>query len=266
LAVTSEIGGRAASTATPAGRRGGGRALGGFFVALGAFGLPIGIWLSARALGGGLLAATPSFVFGNVQRLPHDVAVASAATAYPLNVGITLFWTTVVVLFAVHSAGLLRSLFRDAPQSALVAGAFLAGATIFGVVAGISILKVSEFAVQSMLAAPAEQVWLRDGITFMNQLHLFYVHAWFVCMAAGWVALGLTPRMRSRRVMRNSSLVLAAGLAVATAVLARMALPAFGPQAPAILVVLSDSFFFVAVAAGWIGSGLLARALADEER
>jgi hypothetical protein len=226
------------------------------FVVLGALTLPIAVWLLVRGLAAGVVGGVPSFVFGNVQRLPHEIAVGRSATAYPLNVGIIVAWLLVVVLYSVHAAALLRQLWQRAQQATLVAATFLAGATILGVVIGLSILKVSEFAVQSMLAAPGEQAWLRDGITYMNQLHLFYVHSWIFCMAVGWITVGAAAAQ-----VRHGRLVLAAGAAVAITFLARVWLPVFGPTAPGFAVLLSDQVMMVGVAAGWLGSGLLGRSL-----
>jgi hypothetical protein len=210
---------------------GGGRATSLPILVLGATMLPAALWLLGRAVMDGLTGSVPSFVFGNVQRLPHEIAVHRSAQAYSLNVLIITFWLTVILLLAVHYAALLWRLLRSAPLATLVAATFLCGATVMGVAAGLSILKVSEFAVQSMLMEPAEQAWLQGGITFMNQLHLFYVHSWVACTAIGLLALGRAALLADWH-RTTSRLVVAAGLAVLAGAIARAWLPAFGPQAP----------------------------------
>jgi hypothetical protein len=245
-----------AGQAWPQAASGGGRAVSMAILVLGAATLPAAIWLLARAVADGVVGPVPSFVFGNAQRLPHEIAVHRSAQAYPLNVAIMMFWTVVVVLLAVHYAALLWRLLRVAPLATLVAATFLGGAAVMGVAAGLSILKVSEFAVQSLLMAPAEQAWLESGITFMNQLHLFYVHSWVVCTALGLLALGRAALV-ARWHRATSRLVAAAGLAVLAGAIARAWLPAFGPEAPALVVLMSDQLLMVAVAGGWLATGLL---------
>jgi hypothetical protein len=223
---------------------------------LGALTFPVALWLLARGLAVGLTTPVPSLVFGNVQRLPHDIAVHSSAQAYTLNVVIIMTWLAAVVLLASHYAAVLWRLLRLAPHATLVAATFLGGSVVIGVVAGLSILKVSEFAVQSMLMQPAEQAWLQGGITFMNQLHLFYVHSWIACTAIGLVALGRAAGAAGwdRTAAR---IVVASGVAVMAGAITRAWLPAFGPDAPNVAVLMSDQVIMAAVAAGWIGTGLL---------
>jgi hypothetical protein len=245
-----------ARQAWAAGASGGGRGVSMAILVLGAATLPVAVWLLVRAVADGVVGTVPSFVFGNAQRLPHEIAVLRSAQAYSLNVAIVMFWTTVVALLAAHYAALLWRLVRFAPLVTLVAATFLGGAAVVGVVIGLSILKVSEFAVQSVLMEPAEQAWLQSGITFMNQLHLFFVHSWIACTALGLLALGRAAMLAGWH-PATSRLVAAAGLATLAGAIARAWLPAFGPEAPAAVVLMSDQLLMVAVAGGWLATGLL---------
>lgn len=65
---------------------------------------------------------------------------------------------------------------------------------------------------------------------------------------------------------RASMLVAGAGAVVLAAAITRAWLPAFGPQAPGLVVLMSDQVLMAAVAAGWLGSGLLAWRGGDPSR
>jgi hypothetical protein len=203
-------------------------------------------------------------VFGNARRLPHEETMLYLADAYATSVAIIVPWLLLTLLLAAMYAMLLRRLYRTSPQHTTLAALFLGGSVLCALLVATSVLKVAEFTVQANAAAAVEQEWLRAGVNFMNQLHLFYVSGWMLAAAAGWAFLGYGALAAGPMAARGARLLLAGGVLLAVSAAARMVLPAFEPQTAAVLVGLTEPLASVAFGAALIGSGLLLRSVPAE--
>jgi hypothetical protein len=199
-------------------------------------------------------------VFDNPRRLPHLETLEHLATGHPLSFFLVLPWFVIVVMLAILFAELLHRLFHRSPPAVLTAGLFLAGSLIAGLLAGSSVLKVSEFAVQSTGVTAAEQEWVSAGINFLNQLHLFYVSAWFLSTGLGWVFLGMSAMRPIEGATRTGArLVLGGGLILIASVLARSWLPTYGAEASTLMVAMSEPLATLGVGLGFVGCMVLWR-------
>jgi hypothetical protein len=227
---------------------------------LGAVALVAGTAQFGSALvGAGGVVGNP--VFANARRLPHAQALQQLASGYPVSVMFVLFWLLLGLLLAGAYALMLRALYRRAPTATILAGAFLGGSIIAGLLVGTSVLKVAEFAIQAGAATAAEQEWLRAGVNFMNQLHLFYVSGWLLATGLGWIFLGAAARAAGQATRRPGTLLATAGGGIVLSVAARTLLPVAGPAAPAAVVALGEPLSSVGFGAGLLATGLLLRAL-----
>jgi hypothetical protein len=230
--------------------------------------------LGGVALAAGALQWVPSLlratspvhnpVFGNARRLPHEEAMLHLADTYAVSVAIVVPWLLLTLLLAAAYAMLLRRLYRTSPQHTTLAALFLGGSVLCALLIATSVLKVAEFTVQSNAASSVEQEWLLAGINFMNQLHLFYVSGWMLAAAAGWSFLGYGALAAGGSAAPGARLLLGGGVLLAVSAAARMLLPAFGPQTPAILVGITEPLASVAFGAALIGGGLLLRSVPAE--
>jgi hypothetical protein len=200
-------------------------------------------------------------VFDNARRLPHVQAIQSLASGYPVSFTIVAAWYLAVVLLTILLVALVRAVHRRAPAAALTAGIFVAGAAISGLLIGTSVLKVAELAVQAAAASGAEQEWLRAGVNFMNQLHLFFVSGWQLSLALAWIFLGFGAVSWNAQLRVPAASVLIAGAIALASVIARQWLPVYGPEAPRLLVAMTEPLATFAAGAGLAGCTLLWRAL-----
>ncbi len=207
------------------------------------------------------LRLVPNPVFGHPERPEPAQAMAQLARGYPGNFGTAVFFSLFVVLLGANFFHVLRNLYPHAALRALLAGLFLAGAVLCGFIVVLTVLKISEFAVQAAAVGGEPQAWLRGGINFMFQLHVIFASTFFLCLGWGWVLMGwaasaVRPEIRW---FRSAALVLLlAGCAEITAVLDRAWLPAYGPKAPALAVFLSrEAFQNTALVWGLLASGVL---------
>jgi hypothetical protein len=200
-------------------------------------------------------------VFGNARRLPHEQTMLHLADTYATSVVIVVPWLLLTLLLAGAYAMLLRRLYATSPQQTTLAAMFLGGSVLCALLIATSVLKVAEFAVQANAASAAEQEWLRAGVNFMNQLHLFYVSGWMLAAAAGWAFLGYGALAAGPLAARGARLLLTGGVLLGVSAAARMVLPAFEPQTAAVLVGLTEPLASVAFGAALIGSGWLLRSV-----
>jgi hypothetical protein len=219
--------------------------------------------LVASAGAGGI--ANP--VFENPRRLPHLEALEHLATGHALSFFLVLPWFVIVVMLAILFAELLHRLYHRSPPAVLTAGLFLAGSVIAGLLAGSSVLKVGEFAVQSTGVTAAEQEWVSAGINFLSQLHLFYVSAWFLSTGLCWLFLGMSAMTPVGAATRNGArLVLLGGLVLVVSVLARSWLPTYGAEASTLMVAMSEPLATFGVGFGFVGCMVLWRGFVRASR
>lgn len=106
---------------------------------------------------------------------------------------------------------------------------------------------------------PEQQTWLRDGINFLNQLHLISVWGWLLCLGLGFVFVGagtLAAHLPSRLIRLAGGLGLFAGLALVSGVLLELWEPMYA-GAPPRYAVFFLRLWELAVAAGFLSSGAL---------
>ena len=133
-----------------------------------------------------------------MRRLEPGQTLAGLVRDYPGNFATVVIFSLFMVVLAVHFLALLRDLYRYAPLAALLGGLFLGGSVLLGMALGLTTLKVNEFALQLVAGraqqqpwfTPEQDVWLRGGINFLNQLHLIFVSGWFLCTGIGWMFVG----------------------------------------------------------------------------
>lgn len=200
----------------------------------------------------------PNLVYRNDQRLPPLDALEQLRTAFPSNFATVFGFILLAVLLGILFFGLLPRLYGDAPVRTLLAGLFLGGSVLAMVPLAITILKVSEFSFQATVATPEESQWLEGGVTFLNQLHLIFVHSWFLLSGLGWIFLGLAAQSGPSWRRRSGAVALGGGGAVVGGEVLRAWLPRLGETVP--MMVASSEAMLVdgGMALGFLGSGLLA--------
>jgi hypothetical protein len=216
----------------------------------------IGVAGAMLQLGRGLLrgaAPIDNPVFANVQRLPHDETLLRHASSYGLDLLILAPWLLLLLVTAYVGAVLLLALFRTAPVAVLVAGAFLGGALLSGLLIFTSLIKVVEFAVQSQAATATEVEWLAAGINYLTQVHIFYVSAWILATGVGWLCVGAAARGMGPAWRRGSLLLLAGGTLFVTSWVVRLLLPLAGMTAPAVLLGVVEAIPSAAFGCGLLG-------------
>jgi hypothetical protein len=216
----------------------------------------IGVAGSMLQLGRGLLrgvAPIDNPVFANVQRLPHEETLLVHASSYGIDLLILAPWLLLLLVTAYVGALLLLALFRAAPAAVLVAGAFLGGALLSGLLIFTSLIKVVEFTVQTQTAAAAEVEWLTAGINYLTQVHLFYVSAWILATGIGWLCVGAAARGMGQAWRRGSLLLLAGGALFVAGWVVRLLLPLAGTTVPAVLLGVVEAVPSAAFGCGLLG-------------
>ena len=185
----------------------------------------------------------PNVVYHNDQRLPPLAALEQLRTAFPVNFATELVGIAAAVLIAILFFTLLATLYHGAPVLTLVAALFLGGSVLAVVLQAMTILRVSEFGFQAPIATPEERRWLEGGVTFLNQLHLIFVHSWFLLTGLGSVFLGLASFGHSRWRTWAGAITLGGGVAVVSGEVLRAWSPELGESVPMALA-LCDSMLF----------------------
>jgi len=220
----------------------------------------LGAWGLLRGLPDVLRASPPM-----MRRLEPGETVQALLRDYPGNFATVVIFSLFMLVLCVHFMAVLRDLYPLAQVPALAGGVFLGGSVLFGIALGLTALKINEFALQAAHGAaqqqtwftPEQQVWVRDGINFLNQLHLISVWGWLLCLGFGFFFVGvgaLTAHVPSRLIRLTAGLGLFAGLALVSGVL----LEFWGPMyagAPPRYAVFFLRLWEVAVAVGLLASG-----------
>jgi len=195
-----------------------------------------GVYGVLRVLPGlaALLSRQPvaNVVYHNDQRLPPLAALEQLRTAFPGNFATEFGGILAAILFAILFFGVLSKLYKTAPVPTLLATLFLGGSVLAVVLQAFTILRVSEFAFQATIASPDERRWLENGVTFLNQLHLIFVHSWFLLTGLGLVFLGLASFGHSRWRTWAGAATLGGGLAVVSGEVLRAWFPELGETVP----------------------------------
>jgi hypothetical protein len=204
-------------------------------------------------------------VYLNDQRLSSSSAFDQLTTSFPINHAIVIGFTVLIVLFAIHYLSILRKLSSLAPVHVALATLFFAGAILFGLLVGVSLLRVNEFVFQSASATEREVEWLRNGIGFLIQIHLIYVFGWLLCTGLGLTCIGAASRRLTTTMTRRFALIqLLSGLLMVGSVIARLWLPYFGETAPTYAVFISR--LEIPMSFGLITSGALSWILNPDNR
>lgn len=208
-----------------------------------------------------------------MRRLEPSQTLAGLVHDYPGNFATVVIFSLFMVVLAVHFFALLRDLYRYAPLAALLGGLFLGGSVLFGLALGLTTLKVNEFALQLVAGegqqqpwfTPDQEVWLRGGINFLNQLHLIFVSGWFLCTGLGWMFVG-SGALRGRAGPRATGVAeLLAGLAVVASVVVRAWMPMVAGDASG-WSLLQSSLMADGMALGLLASGILGWRLAAQKK
>jgi len=209
------------------------------------------------------LIANP--VFGNPQRLDPPQAVEILTRDYPGNFRAAFAFALFSLILGVHFFALLRNLYPRAPLASLVAGLLLGGSVFCGLILGLTVLKVDEFALQAAVASAEEQSWLRGGINFLRQIHVIFASGWFLCIGLAWVFVGWAVLRGGFGLWLFGTVQLVAGVAVLSSVMARAWLPTYGAQAPALAVFMSgEALQNTGLVWGLLASGIVGWVLANK--
>lgn len=95
------------------------------------------------------------------------------------------------------------------------------------------------------------------GITFLNQLHLIFVDAWFFFAGIGWTFLGLAALSGRNWVHNIGYGMLTAGIMLTAGVISTYWLPTYGEMAPSFIGSLANKLGEGGMALGLLTSGLL---------
>lgn len=192
------------------------------------------------------LSGIPNPVFGHPERPATTEAITEFARQYRGNFGVAAFFSFFLVLIAANFFHNLTRLFPHAPIRSVFAGVFLGAAVLCGFLVVLSVLKISELALQALAAGGEQEAWLRPGMNLLFQLHVVYGSAFFLCMGWGWFLMGTAMwavPVRAWWTRSAAAILLLAGLVGIVVVLDRAWLPTFGAQAPSWAVFLSREAF-----------------------
>lgn len=193
-------------------------------------------------------------VYTNNQRISQTSAFEHLTSHFPINHAIVIGFTILIVLLALHYFTIILKLYPIAPAPVILATLFLGGAILFGLLVGISLMRVNEFIFQSASASEQEIQWLRSGIGFLIQIHLIYVFGWILCTGLGLTCLGSAAYRLSPSATRSLAFsLLPSGLLIVASITARLWLPYYGETAPTYAVFLSR--LEIPLSIGLIASG-----------
>jgi len=187
---------------------------------------------------------------------------------YPANFATVFIFSLFMLLLSVHFFAILRELYPHAPLPSLLAGLFLGGSVLFGIILGFTALKINEFALQVAAGSAQEQEWftseqqewLRDGINFLNQIHLIFVWGWLLCLGLGWMFVGWGAFSGPVGTRLAGGAELLSGLAVVTGVMFELWEPTYAGNPPPLALIFIRQWQ-IAIALGLLASGVLAWSL-----
>ena len=196
-------------------------------------------------------------VYHNDQRLPALAALEQLRSAFPSNFATESGGVLLAILFAILFFAVLSKLYNAAPVPTLLATLFLGGSVLAVVLQAFTILRVSEFGFQATVVSPDERRWLENGVTFLNQLHLIFVHSWFLLTGLGWVFLGVASFGSSRWRNWAGVATLGGGVAVVSGEILRAWFPELGETVPMALASGQSMLGGGGMALGVLGTSLL---------
>ncbi len=230
--------------------------------------LAVGLWGTASELTSLVtnadwhLSTTSNPVVKNEQRR-HAALLENQMKDYPGNLAVLVGFSVFILAVTVHFAAVVVRGFSRLPLASLVAGLFLGASGICGLLVLPSVARVNEFAFQAVGAPTGEVEWLRGGMAFLNQLHLFFVAGWLMFLGLGWLALGLGLLRLPGGPRLCGIPILVGGVGILGSLAADYSLPTYGETAPGAVIVLSG-VFSVGITVGLIGTGLLSFLLERE--
>lgn len=227
-----------------------------------------GLFLFVAALGGwGVVSKTLgmfSVATSPMRRLPPAITLENAIRDYAANFWTIVAFTALFLLLTVHWTALVQRMYRAAPLATAVGAFFLGASVILGIVIGLDVLRVNEFAVQAGRGAadqqswysPEQRQWLLGGINFLLQTHLAYVYGWFLCTGLGLsaLAIGVIVRLRLHRAFGVLGLI--SGVSLVAGVFLRLWLPAYGGN-PVALTRVQDFLIDGGFALGLLASAII---------
>ena len=196
-------------------------------------------------------------VFWNDQRLTPEKALEQLTKGYSGNFATVIAFTVFMIFLSVHYFSVLRGLYFHAPLPSIIAFLFLGGSVLFGLLVGLALVRVNEFAFQVASAGVEQKEWLRTGIGFLIQIHLIFVYGWLLCTGLGWIFVGSGTFRGSQWLRRIGAVELVAGSMVVTSVIADAWMPMYGEKAPRFAEFLSGDLFGVGISLGLLASGVL---------
>jgi len=221
-----------------------------------------GVWgvLHTLARSAELLSRQPvaNVVYHNDRRLLSLAALEQLRTAFPGNFATVFGGILAAILFAILFFVVLSKLDKAAPVPTLLATLFLGGSVLAVVLQAMTILRVSEFAFQATIASPEERRWLENGVTFLNQLHLIFVHSWFLLTGLGVVFLGLASFGHSRWRNWAGVATLGGGVAVVSGEILRAWFPELEETIPMAIASGGSMLVDGGMALGLLGTASLA--------
>lgn len=193
-------------------------------------------------------------VYSNNQRISQASAFEQLTSQFPINHAIVIGFTVLIVILALHYLFIVRKLSVIAPTQATLAALFFGGAILFGLLVGMSLMRVNEFVFQSASASEEEVQWLRSGIGFLIQIHLIYVFGWLLCTGLGLTCIGFAAyRLPPSSIRRLAFSLLPCGLLILASITIRFWLPFYGETAPTYAVFFSK--LEIPMSIGLIASG-----------
>ena len=117
-------------------------------------------------------------VYWNDQRITPDKALHQLTRDFTGNFATVIGFSAFIILLSVHYFSVVHGLYSHAPVRSLIASVFLGGSVLCGLLVGLSLMRVNEFAFQVTSGGHEQKDWLRTGIGFLIQIHLVYVYGW----------------------------------------------------------------------------------------
>lgn len=237
----------------------------------------LGVWGVLRGLPELLRASTAAgTTLSDARRLEPSETVQALLRDYPANFATVVIFSLFMLVLCIHFMAILRDLYPHSQVPAMAGGVFLGGSVLFGIALGLTALKINEFVLQSARGAvqqqpwytPEQQMWVRDGINFLNQLHLISVWGWLLCLGLGFFFVGAGVRaahLPNRLTLIAGWIGLLSGLGLVSGVLFELWEPMYAGAPP------RHAIFFlrlweVAVAGGFLATGALGWLLPLESR
>jgi hypothetical protein len=210
---------------------------------------------------------------GEMMRRAHPSRVLeSLLQGYSGNFGSVVGFSLLFLVLSIHFIAVAEKAYRRAPFPSLLAGLYLGGSVLMGLLVGIEVLKVNEYALQAAAGAaqqpqwysPEQREWLHDGVNFLLQNHLVFVSGWFLFTGVGLAMLGWAAVARMPGLRWAGGIAAAGGVITIAGVYVRMWMPAAADSR--LVTILAAKLTDVGMATGLLGSGILGWWLEREAR